>query len=110
MGFEGMGDRVSRGYPYVQIEGLEKIIDVKRFLSRVAEIETTPTDDKSRTILARFREGMRRREDHRARRSDDEKTNSAEPNVTGENEEKEEFGDALITGERSDEGECIKEC
>ena len=69
IGFDGMGDRVSRGLAYVQIDGLESILDVERFLARVTEIEGTLSDEKDRQIMARFREGLKRRDEEQARRN-----------------------------------------
>jgi len=67
-GFDGMGDRVSRGLPFVQLDPLEPIIDVARFLTRVGEVETLPSEDNWKRIIERFREGLRRQEEEDARR------------------------------------------
>jgi hypothetical protein len=98
VGIDGMGDRVSQGVPYVQMEGLETILDVSRFLSRVAEIEASAMDDRSKNILARFREGMRRREEEQSRRQPAAEANTQEESGVAE-EEKDVFRAALNDGE-----------
>lgn len=65
IGWDGMGDRVSQGVPYVQLEGLESILDIDRFLVRVEEVEnimTSGLNDGQKLILQRYREGVRQRE------------------------------------------------
>jgi hypothetical protein len=67
LGFDDMGDRVSQGVPHVQLDGLEAILDVHRFLRRVEEVESSLVGEREKHIVARFREGMRRGEEARAR-------------------------------------------
>jgi predicted KAP-like P-loop ATPase len=69
LGLDGMGDRVSQGVPQAQIEGLETILDVDRFLARVSELEVKQLLAHEKQIVARFREGMKRHEEQRRRRA-----------------------------------------
>jgi hypothetical protein len=89
VGFDGMGDRVSRGVPNVQIDGLERILAVNRFLARVTEIEGLPIEDGSKQVLTRFREGMRIREEEHARRQPAGEPNSTQGEDADGNEAKE---------------------
>jgi len=66
----GMGDRVSRGLPQVQIEGLDSILNVNRFLSCKSEVEARLLAEHEKQILARFNEGMQRREEEQRRRGE----------------------------------------
>jgi hypothetical protein len=94
-----MGDRVSRGLPYIQMAGLDAVLDVGRFLARIAEVEELMTDDRSKQVLARFREGMRRQEQEAGRmRPTAEATCSQEQSAKAE-EEREVFRAAVINGE-----------
>ena len=70
LGLDGMGDRVSRGLPQVQIEGLDSILNVNRFLSRKSEVEARLLAEHEKQILARFNEGMQRREEEQRRRGE----------------------------------------
>jgi hypothetical protein len=99
LGLDGMGDRVSRGLPYIQMAGLDAVLDVGRFLARIAEVEELMTDDRSKQVLARFREGMRRQEQEAGRmRPTAEATCSQEQSAKAE-EEREVFRAAVINGE-----------
>jgi predicted KAP-like P-loop ATPase len=67
VGWDGLGDRVSRAVPHVQLEGLDTILDVDRFLNRVKNVSASEIGEDQKRILDRFNEGMRRR--NRARDS-----------------------------------------
>jgi predicted KAP-like P-loop ATPase len=101
-GFAGMGDRVSRGVPFVRLDVLEPILDVDRFLARVAEVEASPLKNEDKSILGRFREGMRRQQEEDGRRSG---TNEASADRTDDDESHEEseiFADATAEAEDDD--------
>jgi hypothetical protein len=102
MGFDGMGDRVSRGVPNIQLEGLESILNVERFLARVTEIGDSLVDDREKQIVARFRDGMRRREEEEARRrSGNPRANNVPGEITGGDLETEILADAMANDEHS---------
>jgi hypothetical protein len=102
MGFSGMGDRVSRGVPTIQLDGLESILNVERFLARVTEIEGSLIDDREKQIVARFRDGMRRREQEEARwRSGNPRANNLPDDITGGDLEGEISADAMVDDEHS---------
>jgi len=69
LGFDGMGDRVSRGSVHIQMEGLDTILDVPRFLSRLDEVGSGVLNDSDNEILSRFREGFKAYESEQAHRS-----------------------------------------
>jgi hypothetical protein len=96
IGIDGMGDRVSRGVPNVQLDGLESILDVNRFLARTAEVEGSLTGDWERQVVGRFREGVRRRDEQQARRQPADPANGVEPDL-----ETEVFADAMIDDENA---------
>jgi hypothetical protein len=64
-GWDGMGDRVSQGIPYVQLEGLDTIMDIDGFLARIQNIDQSRLDDNQMRILERYREGDRNRQNER---------------------------------------------
>lgn len=66
LGFDGMGDRVSRAVTRIQLDGLETILDVERFFVRVDEVERLQLGQHEQQVLAKFREGMRNREEEQA--------------------------------------------
>lgn len=57
-GLDDMGDRTSRPVLRVRLDGLDSILDVERFMARIAEIERTTLREDERTIIQRFREGL----------------------------------------------------
>jgi hypothetical protein len=57
MGFDGMGDRVSRALPKVRLDSLGKLIDVELFQARLSEVESDKLSESEAFIVRRFREG-----------------------------------------------------
>jgi len=104
LGIDGMGDRVSRGVPDVQFDSLESILDVDRFVARVAEIEGSLAGDREKQIVARFREGLRRREEEQARRRPAGPPDINPVNAVGHDQETEILADAVIVDESAPAG------
>jgi hypothetical protein len=58
VGWDGMGDRVSRGVSRVHLDAMESILDVQKLLVRVDEIEKGALSETERALVLRFREGI----------------------------------------------------
>jgi len=58
LGWDGMGDRVSRGVPRVRLDRMDSVIDVRRFLERLTEVERCSSSEEKGAIISRFREGL----------------------------------------------------
>jgi hypothetical protein len=101
-GLDGMGDRVSQGVPHVQLDGLEAVVDVNRLLNRIGEVEATLTQDQDKRVVARFRDGMRRREEERSRRARRSVDVTAE-DKPDRNQEVEIFADAMVDEQGNNE-------
>jgi hypothetical protein len=67
-----MGDRVSRGVPYVQLDALDSILDVDRFLARVTEMRRWEEDRARRQPVGDAGQAEEEREVFRAAMEDNE--------------------------------------
>ncbi len=58
LGFDGMGDRVSRGVTVVQLDGLNTILDVDELIRRIEAIDKKDLVANDREIVELFKEGL----------------------------------------------------